>query len=84
MKQIKESRMIIKRIVCLCICISVTGSLQAQYNPDNHVVTISKYYLKAMKDIEDGSREERKESFEEEAKKIIIEELKARMAIQYY
>ena len=86
MKQIKESRMIIKRIVCLCICISVTGILQAQYNPDNHVVTISKYYLKAMKDIEDGSREERKESFEEEAKKMnpLKEKLISSMVLGHY
>ena len=86
MKQIKESRMIIKRIVCLCICISVTGILQAQYNPDNHVVTISKYYLKAMKDIEDGSSEERKESFEEEAKKMnpLKEKLISSMVLGHY
>ena len=78
--------MIIKRIVCLCICISVTGILQAQYNPDNHVVTISKYYLKAMKDIEDGSSEERKESFEEEAKKMnpLKDKLLSTMVLGHY
>jgi len=78
--------MIVKRIMCLCICISVTGILQAQYNPDNHVVTISKYYLKAMSDIEDGSSEERKEAFEEEAKKMnpLKEKLISSMVLGHY
>lgn len=76
----------IKRIVILCISISVSGILQAQYNPDNHVVTISKYYLKAMSDIEDGSREERTEVFEEEAKKMnpLKEKLISSMVLGHY
>ena len=62
--------MIVKRILCLSIFISVTGILQAQYNPDNHVVTISKYYLNDWRDVEEGSPEERKEVFQEHNKKM--------------
>lgn len=78
--------MILKRILCLCICISVTGILQAQYNLDNHVVTISKYYLKAMQDVEDGSTEERKEVFEENAKKMnpLQDKLISSMVLGHY
>ncbi len=70
LQDLNEGGNMIKRIVILCISISVLGILHAQYNPDNHVVTISKYYLKALSDVEDGSAEERKEVFEENAKKM--------------
>ena len=52
------------------LCTMVIGQLQAQYNPDNHVVTLSKYYLEPMSSIENGSAEERKEVMEENAKKM--------------
>lgn len=50
--------------------ISLTGIVQAQYNSENHVVTLSKYYLKPLAEVEDGSAEERKEVFKENAKKM--------------
>ena len=52
------------------LCTMVIGQLQAQYNPDNHVVTLSKYYLEPLSSIENGSAEERKEVMEENAKKM--------------
>ncbi len=44
--------------------------LFGQYNPDNHVVTFTKYYLKHLQDVEGGTSEERNKLFEEEAKKM--------------
>ena len=44
--------------------------LLSQFNPDNHVVTFSKYYLKHLQDVEGGTAEERNKLFEEEAKKM--------------
>ncbi|MBF89244.1 MAG: hypothetical protein CMG75_06175 [Candidatus Marinimicrobia bacterium] len=48
----------------------ISNLVLAQYNPDNHVVTFSKYYLKDLKDVESGSSEERKKVFEEESQKM--------------
>lgn len=59
-----------KRILCLMVCVSLIANLQAQYNPENHVVTLSLYYLKPMSEVEDGTAEERKKVFEEHAKKM--------------
>lgn len=59
-----------KRILCLIIGLFLTASVMAQYNPENHVVTLSKYYLNDLTDVEDGSSEERKKVFEEHAKKM--------------
>ncbi|MBT3216334.1 MAG: hypothetical protein HOD97_04665 [Candidatus Marinimicrobia bacterium] len=50
--------------------ISLTGIVQAQYNSENHVVTLSKYHLKPLSEVEGGSAEERKEVLEENAKKM--------------
>ena len=58
------------RILIMLISISVTGIVQAQYDPENHVVTLSKYYLEPLSEVEDGSTEERKEVFDEHAKKM--------------
>ena len=44
--------------------------LSSQYNPDNHVITFSKYYLKHLQDVEGGTSDERNKIFEEEAKKM--------------
>lgn len=62
------------------------GILHAQYNPDNHVVTISKLYLNDWREVEDGSTEERKEVFEEEAKKMnpLKEKLISSMVLGHY
>lgn len=62
--------MFVKRLLILLISLSVTGLLNAQYNPDNHVVTISKYYLNDWREVEDGSPEERKDVFHEHNKKM--------------
>ena len=78
--------MMTRRIICLCISLSVTGILQAQYYPDNNVVTISKYYLNALSDVEDGSAAERKEVFEENAKKMnpLKEKLISTMVLRHF
>ena len=70
LQDLNEGGNMIKRIVILCISISVLGILHAQYNPDNNVVTISKLYLNDVRDVEDGSYEERKEVLEEYTKKM--------------
>ena len=62
--------MYFKKPLYLLLCTMVIGQLQAQYNPDNHVVTLSKYYLEPLSSIENGSAEERKEVMEENAKKM--------------
>ena len=40
-----------------------------QYKEGNRIVTLSKYYLKPLRTVEDGSSEERRELFDEHAKK---------------
>ena len=62
--------MYFKKPLCLLVCTMVIGLLPAQYNPDNHVVTLSKYYLEPLSSVENGSAEERKEVMEENAKKM--------------
>lgn len=62
--------MLSKRLLVTLISVSVSGLLNAQYNPDNHVVTISKYYLSDWRKVEDGSPKERKEVFEKYNKKM--------------
>ena len=51
----------------LIICLLFSGILFAQYNPDNHVVTTSMYYLKVN---EDGSQDELNNLMEDEFKRI--------------
>jgi len=62
--------MYFKKPLFLLVCTMVIGLLPAQYNPDNHVVTLSKYYLEPLSSVENGSAEERKEVMEENAKKM--------------
>ena len=47
-----------------------SGMVFSQYNPDNHVVTFSRYYLKSLQNVEGGSNEERKKLFQEESQKM--------------
>ena len=56
--------------ISLVFILLSSNLLLCQYNPDNHVVTFSKYYLKYLKDVENGSSEERKKVFEEESQKM--------------
>ena len=58
------------RFTIYLISIALSGIVQAQYDPENHVVTLSKYYLEPISEVEDGSAEERKEVLEEDAKKL--------------
>ncbi len=44
----------------------MTGVMFGQYNPDNHVVTISMYYMNNMDEVEDGSWTKMGELMEEE------------------
>ncbi|HIN62528.1 MAG TPA: hypothetical protein EYM89_07220 [Candidatus Marinimicrobia bacterium] len=48
----------------------LSTTLFAQYNPENHVVTVSSYDLRYLSDVEEGSSEERKELFETYFKKM--------------
>ena len=48
----------------------LSPTLFAQYNPENHVVTVSSYDLRYLSDVEEGSSEERKELFETYFKKM--------------
>lgn len=48
------------------------GVLLGQYKEGNRIVTLSKYYLKPLRTVENGSSEERKKLFEENAKKMRI------------
>ena len=50
--------------ISLVFILLSSNLLLCQYNPDNHVVTFSKYYLKYLKDVENGSSEERKKRFQ--------------------
>ena len=48
----------------------LSTTLFAQYNPENHVVTVSSYDLRYLSDVEEGSSEERQELFETYFKKM--------------
>ena len=48
------------------------GIALGQYKEGNRIVTLSKYYLKPLRTVEDGSSEERRELFDEHAKKMRI------------
>jgi hypothetical protein len=48
----------------------MTGVMFGQYNPDNHVVTFSKYYLNNWNEVEDGSLTKLFELMEEESSKM--------------
>ena len=78
--------MYFKKPLCLLLCTMVIAQLQAQYNPDNHVVTLSKYYLEPLSSVENGSAEERKEVMEENAKKMnpLKDKLLSTMVLGHY
>jgi len=48
----------------------LSNVLFGQYNPDNHVVTFTKSYLKYLQDVEGGTAEERNKLLEEESQKM--------------
>ncbi len=75
-----------KRLLVVLVSVSVSGLLHAQYNPDNHVVTVSKYYLSDWRKAENGSPEERKEVFEEHNKKMnpLQTKLRSSMYLGHY
>ena len=78
--------MYFKKPLFLLVCTMVIGLLPAQYNPDNHVVTLSKYYLEPLSSVENGSAEERKEVMEENAKKMnpLKDKLLSTMVLGHY
>lgn len=78
--------MYFKKPLYLLVCTMVIGLLPAQYNPDNHVVTLSKYYLEPLSSVENGSAEERKEVMEENAKKMnpLKDKLLSTMVLGHY
>ena len=61
------------RIIHLFIYVFVACSMAlGQYKEGNRIVTLSKYYLKPTRTVEDGSREERTKLFDENRKKMDI------------
>ena len=60
---------IIKPITFILIFFSLA---LGQYKDGNRIVTLSTYYLKPLRTVEDGSAEERREVFNEHAKKMRI------------
>ena len=60
---------IIKPITSILILFSLAV---CQYKDGNRIVTLSTYYLKPLRTVEDGSAEERREVFNEHAKKMRI------------
>ena len=71
---------------CLIAFIVLDNALIGQYDPENEVVTILKYHLKPLSEVDDGSAAERKEVFEEYARKInpLTTELKMAMTLGHY
>ena len=60
------------RAIHLFIFLVIACSMAVgQYKEENRIVALSKYYLKPLRTVEDGSGEERREVFDEHAKKII-------------
>ena len=55
---------------CLIVFMILNNALLGQYDPENEVVTITKYHLKPLSKVENGSAAERKEVFEEYARKM--------------
>ena len=55
---------------CLIAFIVLDNALIGQYDPENEVVTISKYHLKPLSEVENGSAAQRNEVMDEQSKKI--------------
>ena len=70
----------------LSCLIVLNNALIGQYDPENEVVTISKYHLKPLSEVENGSAEERKEVLEEYARKMnpLSTKLKSAMTLGHY
>ena len=61
------------RAIHLFIFLVIACSMAVgQYKEGNRIVTLSKYYIKPLRTVEDGSIEERREVFDEHAKKMRI------------
>ena len=61
------------RAIHLFIFLVIACSIAlGQYKEENRIVALSKYYLKPLRTVEDGSSEERREVFDEHAKKMRI------------
>ena len=61
------------RAIHLFIVLVIACSIAlGQYKEENRIVALSKYYLKPLRTVEDGSSEERREVFDEHAKKMRI------------
>ena len=61
------------RAIHLFIFLVIACSIAVgQYKEGNRIVALSKYYLKPLRTVEDGSSEERREVFDEHAKKMRI------------
>ena len=71
---------------CLIFFMVLNNALLGQYDPENEVVTISKYHLKPLSEVENGSAAERKEVFEEYARKMnpLSTKLKSAMMLGHY
>ena len=71
---------------CLIVFMVPNNVLFGQYDPENEVVTISKYHLKPLSEVENGSAAERKEVLEEYAQKMnpLSTKLKSSMMLGHY
>ena len=74
------------KLINVAICFLSFSFLTAQDNEKNYVVTFTNNSLKPMAQIEDGSNAERKELFEEYARKMnpLTPELKVSMTLGHY
>jgi len=71
---------------CLIFFLVLNNALLGQYDPENEVVTITKYHLKPLLEVENGSAAERKEVLEEYARKMnpLSTKLKSAMKLGHY
>ena len=71
---------------CLIVFMMLNNALFGQYNPENEVVTISKYHLKPLSEVENGTADERIEVLEEYARKMnpLTTKLKSAMKLGHY
>ena len=53
-----------KILSCLIVFMVLNNTLLGQYDPENEVVTISKYHLNPLSKVDNGSAAERIEVFE--------------------
>ena len=74
------------KLINIAICVLIFSFLTAQDNEKDYVVTFTKSSLKPMAQVEDGTGVERKELFEEFARKMnpLTPELKMSMTLGHY